>query len=91
MDQFIAGYGPLPADLAASQDMDADRLARLDRIGPAVLPTPLRLRPERLADCRPQAGVGASHRQRGADRSALRRNSQYWPAELGADRGAADL
>ena len=38
MDQFIAGYGPLPADLAASEDMDADRLATLlDRIGPAVL------------------------------------------------------
>ncbi len=38
MDQFIAGYGPLPADLAASEDMDADRLARLlDRIGPAIL------------------------------------------------------
>ena len=40
MDQFIAGYGPLPADLAASQEMDADRLARLlDRIGPAILLT----------------------------------------------------
>lgn len=40
MDQFIAGYGPLPADLAASETMDADRLARLlDRIGPAVLLT----------------------------------------------------
>ncbi len=40
MDQFIAGYGPLPADLAASEDMDADRLARLlDRIGSAILLT----------------------------------------------------
>ena len=40
MDDFIAGYGPLPADLEASQDMDADRLARLlDRIGPAILLT----------------------------------------------------
>ncbi len=40
MDDFIAGYGPLPADLAASEDMDADRLARLlDRIGPAILLT----------------------------------------------------
>jgi len=40
MDEFIAGYGPLPADLAFSQDMEADRLARLlDRIGPAVLLT----------------------------------------------------
>ncbi len=40
MDDFIAGYGPLPADLAASEDMDADRLARLlDKIGPAILLT----------------------------------------------------
>jgi pimeloyl-ACP methyl ester carboxylesterase len=40
MDEFIAGYGPLPADLALSEDMEADRLARmLDRIGPAVLLT----------------------------------------------------
>jgi len=36
MDAFIAGYGPLPADLCASQRMDADRLSTLlDRIGPA--------------------------------------------------------
>ena len=40
MDQFIAGYGPLPADLAQSEDMDADRPARLlDRIGPAIMLT----------------------------------------------------
>ena len=40
LDAFIAPYGPLPADLAASQEMDADRLARLlDRIGPAVIVT----------------------------------------------------
>ena len=40
MDEFIAGYGPLPADLALSEEMDADRLARLlDRIGPAILLT----------------------------------------------------
>lgn len=40
MDEFIAGYGPLPADLAMSEDMEADRLARLlDRIGPAILLT----------------------------------------------------
>ena len=39
-DEFIAGYGPLPADLALSQDMEADRLAKLlDRIGPAILLT----------------------------------------------------
>ncbi|WP_375382320.1 alpha/beta fold hydrolase [uncultured Sphingomonas sp.] len=40
MDAFIAGYGPLPADLAFSEDMEADRLARLlDLIGPAILLT----------------------------------------------------
>ncbi len=40
MDEFIAGYGPLPADLAYSEDMESDRLAKLlDRIGPAVLLT----------------------------------------------------
>lgn len=40
MDEFIAGYGPLPADLALSQAMDADRMAALlDRIGPAILVT----------------------------------------------------
>lgn len=39
-DDFIAGYGPLPADLPASEDMDADRLCcLLDRIGPAILMT----------------------------------------------------
>ena len=40
MDEFIAGYGPLPADLEASETMDADRTAALlDRIGPAILIT----------------------------------------------------
>ncbi|BFG81614.1 hypothetical protein PTKU46_96480 [Paraburkholderia terrae] len=40
MDEFIAGYGPLPEDLAASQTMDADRAAALlDRIGSAILIT----------------------------------------------------
>lgn len=45
MNAFIAGYGPLPAVLAASEAMDADRIAGLlDRIGPAVLlPTPPRV------------------------------------------------
>lgn len=39
-DAFMAAYGPIPADLAASQEMDADRLARLlDRIGPAIIIT----------------------------------------------------
>lgn len=40
MDQMIAGMGPLPADFALSQQLDADRLAKvLDRVGPAVLVT----------------------------------------------------
>lgn len=40
MDQMMAGMGPLPADFGYSQQLDADRLARLlDRIGPAVLVT----------------------------------------------------
>jgi len=38
VDTLVAGMGPLPQDLAESQRMDADRLARLlDRIGPAIL------------------------------------------------------
>ncbi len=40
LDEFIAGYGPLPADLELSERLDADRIAALlDRIGPAVLLT----------------------------------------------------
>lgn len=40
VDQLVAAMGPLPADLAHSQTLDADRLAvLLDRIGPAVLVT----------------------------------------------------
>ena len=40
VDDFIAGYGPLPADLELSQTLDADRMATLlDRIGPAILVT----------------------------------------------------
>jgi 3-hydroxyisobutyrate dehydrogenase-like beta-hydroxyacid dehydrogenase/pimeloyl-ACP methyl ester carboxylesterase len=39
-DAFIAGYGPMPADLAASQNLDANRLAHLlDRIGKAIIVT----------------------------------------------------
>lgn len=39
-DAFLAPYGPMPADLAASEDMDASRLADLlDRIGPAIIVT----------------------------------------------------
>lgn len=40
LDAFIAPFGPLPADLAESQRMDADRLADLlDRIGLAIILT----------------------------------------------------
>jgi pimeloyl-ACP methyl ester carboxylesterase len=39
-DQLMAAMGPLPADLADSQRLDADRLAKLlDRVGPAILVT----------------------------------------------------
>ncbi len=39
-DAFIAQFGPLPADLVLSQQMDADAIAALlDRIGPAVVVT----------------------------------------------------
>jgi pimeloyl-ACP methyl ester carboxylesterase len=40
LDQLMAAMGPLPADLAESQRLDADRLAKvLDRVGPAILVT----------------------------------------------------
>ncbi|GGG60061.1 alpha/beta hydrolase [Kocuria dechangensis] len=40
LDQLVAAFGPLPADLGYSQELDADRLSRLlDRIGPAILVT----------------------------------------------------
>ena len=40
LDEYIAPFGPLPADIAAWQQMDADRLAELlDRIGPAIIMT----------------------------------------------------
>jgi pimeloyl-ACP methyl ester carboxylesterase len=40
LDQLIAGMGFLPQDLAESQRLDQDRIARLlDRTGPAVLVT----------------------------------------------------
>ncbi|MDB6442401.1 NAD(P)-binding domain-containing protein [Pseudomonas sp. 21TX0197] len=39
-DAFVAAYGPMPADLAASQTLDADRLAALlDKIGKAIIVT----------------------------------------------------
>ncbi len=55
-DSFIAPYGPMPADLAASQEMGADRLARLlDKIGPAIVVTHSASGPDGwlLADRRP--------------------------------------
>lgn len=55
-DLFLAAYGPMPADLAASEEMDADRLARLlDRIGPAIVLTHSASGPDGwlLADRRP--------------------------------------
>ena len=60
MDAFIAPYGPIPADLAASQEMDVDRLARLlDRIGPSIIVTHSASGPDGwlLADRRPKAVV----------------------------------
>lgn len=40
LDQLLAGFGPLPADLADSQELDAARLVTLlEMIGPAVLVT----------------------------------------------------
>jgi len=55
-DAFIAGYGPMPADLAASQSMDAERLAQLlDRVGKAIVVTHSASGPDGwlLADRRP--------------------------------------
>ena len=55
-DAFIAAYGPMPADLAASQSLDADRLGQLlDRIGKAIVVTHSASGPDGwlLADRRP--------------------------------------
>lgn len=57
LDAFIAAFGALPADLAHSQEMDADRLADLlDRIGPAVILTHSASGPDGwlIADRRPE-------------------------------------
>jgi pimeloyl-ACP methyl ester carboxylesterase len=56
-DAFIAAYGPMPADLAFSQELDATRLAALlDRIGPAIIVTHSASGPDGwlLADRRPE-------------------------------------
>ena len=55
-DAFIAPYGPMPADLAASQGIDSQRLAQLlDRIGKAIIVTHSASGPDGwlLADRRP--------------------------------------
>jgi 3-hydroxyisobutyrate dehydrogenase-like beta-hydroxyacid dehydrogenase/pimeloyl-ACP methyl ester carboxylesterase len=55
-DAFIAAYGPMPADLAASQALDAERLGQLlDRIGRAIIVTHSASGPDGwlLADYRP--------------------------------------
>lgn len=60
MGAFIAQFGSLPADLAESQRMDADRLAALlDRIGPAIIVTHSASGPDGwlLADRRPSRVV----------------------------------
>jgi pimeloyl-ACP methyl ester carboxylesterase len=60
LDQLVASMGPMPADLAESQRMDADRLARLlDLTGPAVLVTHSAGGPAGwlAADARPDAVV----------------------------------
>ena len=55
MSAFIAQFGPLPADLAKSQQMDADRLADLlDLIGPRDRRDPLGIW-ARTAGCSPTA------------------------------------
>lgn len=60
-DQMMAGMGPVPADFAASQQMDAERLAALlDKIGPAILVTHSAGGPVgwQTADLRPELVVG---------------------------------
>ena len=55
-DAFIAPYGPMPADLAAAQALDAERLGQLlDRIGKAIVITHSASGPDGwlLADARP--------------------------------------
>jgi uncharacterized protein (TIGR02118 family) len=60
-DAFIAPFGPLPANLAESQEMDTDRLVQLlDRIGPSILMTHSASGPVGwlVADRRPALVVG---------------------------------
>lgn len=60
-DSFIAAYGPMPADLAASQTLDVDRLASLlDRIGKSIIVTHSASGPDGwlIADRRPNLVAG---------------------------------
>lgn len=60
-DSFIAAYGPMPADLAASQTLDADRLSSLlDRIGKSIIVTHSASGPDGwlIADRRPNLVAG---------------------------------
>jgi len=60
---FIAAFGPMPADLAESERMDADALANLlDLIGPAVVVTHSASGPDGwlLADRRPDQVVAVA-------------------------------
>lgn len=60
-DSFIAAYGPMQADLAASQTLDADRLASLlDRIGKSIIVTHSASGPDGwlIADRRPNLVAG---------------------------------
>lgn len=58
-DAFIAAYGPMPADLAASQTLDADRLAQLlDKIGKAIVVTHSASRPQCLVNRRSPSRSG---------------------------------
>ena len=85
MDQFIAGYGPLPADLAASEDMDADRLARLlDRTGPVILLTHSASGPSRwlAADRRSTVLRPAASDAQGSARRAARLPAPAEPARF---------
>lgn len=58
-DEFIAGYGPLPADLAMSRDVEAARRGDLlDRIGSALLVTDSASGPVGWPDRRPGMVAG---------------------------------
>ncbi len=83
-DAFLAPYRPLPADFRLSQEMDADRLARLlDRIGPAIMVDAFGVRSGRLARGRPPPGPGESNRQHRADGPPFGHTPGFGPLEWG--------